>query len=29
MKLELLDLAIGDLIEGYHFYERQEAGLGT
>ncbi len=29
MKLELLDLAIGDLIEGYHFYERQEVGLGT
>jgi hypothetical protein len=29
MKLELFDLAIGDLIEGYHFYELQEAGLGT
>jgi hypothetical protein len=29
MKLELLDLAMGDLIEGYHFYELQEAGLGT
>ena len=29
MKLELLDLAQGDLIEGYHFYESQEAGLGT
>jgi hypothetical protein len=29
MKLELLDLAMGDLIEGYHFDERQEAGLGT
>jgi hypothetical protein len=29
MKLELLDLAMGDLIEGFHFYERQEVGLGT
>ena len=29
MKLERLDLAIGDLIEGYHFDELQEAGLGT
>lgn len=29
MKLELLDLAQGDLIDGYHFYESQEAGLGT
>jgi len=29
MKLELLDLAIADLIEGFQFYERQEAGLGT
>ena len=29
MKIELLDLAMGDLIEGFHFYERQEAGLGT
>jgi hypothetical protein len=28
MKLELLDLAKGDLIDGYHFYELQEAGLG-
>lgn len=29
MKLELLDLAMGDLIEGYHFQKTQEAGLGT
>jgi hypothetical protein len=29
MKIELLDLAMGDLIEGFHFYELQEAGLGT
>ena len=29
MKIELLDLAQGDLIDGYHFYESQEAGLGS
>ncbi len=29
MKLEFLDLAQGDLIDGYRFYESQEAGLGT
>ena len=29
MKLELLDLAMGDLIEDFHFYETQEAGLGA
>ena len=29
MKIELLDLAQGDLIDGYRFYESQEAGLGT
>ena len=29
MKIEVLDLAMGDLIEGFHFYERQEAGIGT
>jgi hypothetical protein len=29
MNLELLDLAVADLIEGFHFYEKQEAGLGT
>jgi hypothetical protein len=29
MKIELLDLAQGDLIDGYRFYESQEAGLGS
>ncbi len=29
MKIELLDLAQRDLIDGYYFYESQEAGLGT
>ena len=29
MKIEILDLALADLIEGFHFYERQEAGLRT
>lgn len=29
MKIEILDLAQTDLIEGYHFYESQEAGLGS
>ena len=29
MKIELLDLAQGDLIDGYHFYESQEPGLGS
>lgn len=29
MKIELLDLALGDLIDGYHFYESQEPGLGS
>ena len=28
MRVEILDLAIGDLIEGYRFYEEREAGLG-
>ena len=28
MKLEILDLAKDDLIEGYRFYEAQELGLG-
>ncbi len=28
MNLEILDLARQDLIEGYHFYEKQEAGVG-
>lgn len=29
MKIEILDEAQQDLIEGYHFYEDREAGLGT
>ena len=29
MKQELLDLAKGDLIDGFRFYETQEAGLGS
>ena len=29
MRIELLDLAQGDLIDGYRFYESQEVGLGT
>jgi hypothetical protein len=28
MKVEILDLAKGDLIQGYHYYEKKEAGLG-
>jgi hypothetical protein len=28
MNLQILDLARDDLIEGFHFYERREAGLG-
>lgn len=28
MKLEILDLARSDLIEGYRFYESHEEGLG-
>ncbi len=28
MKIQVLDLAMFDLIEGYHFYEDREAGLG-
>lgn len=28
MKIQILDLAKADLIEGYHFYENREAGLG-
>ena len=28
MKIQILDLAKGDLIEGYHFYEEREVGLG-
>ena len=29
MTLEILDLAQNDLIEGFYFYEGQEAGLGV
>ncbi len=28
MKIEILDLAKDDLIDGHRFYEKQEAGLG-
>ena len=28
MKTEILSLAEQDLLDGYHFYEKQEAGLG-
>ena len=28
MKVQILDLAKADLIEGYHFYEECEAGVG-
>lgn len=28
MRIELLDLAKEDLLEGFHFYETKEAGLG-
>lgn len=28
MRIQLLDLARNDLLEGYRFYERQESGLG-
>jgi len=29
MKIQLLDVAERDLIEGFHFYERQSKGLGS
>ena len=29
MKIEILDEAQADLIEGFHFYEGPEAGLGS
>lgn len=29
MKVEILDEARGDLVDGYRFYEKQEEGLGT
>ncbi len=28
MIIQILDLAQADLIDGYHFYEKREAGLG-
>ena len=28
MRIEILDEAEGDLVEGFHFYEGQETGLG-
>ena len=28
MRLQILDLAKDDLIEGFHFYEHKEEGLG-
>ena len=29
MRIEILEEAERDLIEGFHFYENQEAGLGS
>ena len=29
MKIEILDQAVADLIEGFHFYEEQQSGLGS
>lgn len=29
MKIRILESASQDLIEGFHFYEKQESGLGT
>jgi hypothetical protein len=29
VKIEILDAAEDDLIEGFHFYEAQQSGLGT
>jgi hypothetical protein len=29
VKLEILDQAVEDLIEGFHFYEDQQPGLGS
>lgn len=29
MKIEILDQAVQDLIEGFHFYEDQQPGLGS
>ena len=29
MRIEILDQAAEDLIEGFHFYEAQQTGLGS
>ena len=29
MKIQILDEALDDLIGGFHFYEKQEVGLGS
>lgn len=29
MNIEILDHAVEDLVEGFHFYEKQRAGLGS
>lgn len=29
MKIRLLEEAVADLIDGYHFYEKQSVGLGA
>ena len=29
MRLQILDLANADLLEGFRFYERQEEGVGS
>ena len=29
MRIEILDQAAADLVEGFHFYETQEPGLGS
>src|ERR1017187_538514 len=29
MRIEILDQAAEDLVEGFHFYEAQETGLGS
>lgn len=29
MRIEILDQAVEDLIDGFHFYELQQAGLGS
>jgi len=29
VKIEILDEAEADLVEGFHFYERQKVGLGS